>query len=262
MTNNLCIYCKKVYSSSYVLSRHTNSCKELLRQKVYEITKEKDKLLEEKEHEIQFLREKVNKLETENTILKQTAEERKQNYDVLLDKFDRPNTNVVTYNKTTIKQIVSKLEPICFDKIKESMSLLKDEYIDDGINGFAKFLCDHSLNNRFITTDHSRNIIAYRTDFYDFIRDPECLTLINRTLKENYEEVVKKSTDRMEYYRKLMDTEDDEYLDCSDKAMKVYELKKFADASIKEKPDDNIKAISNILCKHGLDTYQNTIKSL
>ena len=142
------------------------------------------------------------------------------------------------------------------------MSLLKDEYIDDGINGFAKFLCDHSLNNRFITTDHSRNIIAYRTDFYDFIRDPECLTLINRTLKENYEEVVKKSTDRMEYYRKLMDTEDDEYLDCSDKAMKVYELKKFADASIKEKPDDNIKAISNILCKHGLDTYQNTIKSL
>ena len=54
MTNNLCIYCKKVYSSSYVLSRHTNSCKELLRQKVYEITKEKDKLLEEKEQEIQF----------------------------------------------------------------------------------------------------------------------------------------------------------------------------------------------------------------
>ena len=259
MSKNICIYCKKVYSTPYVLIKHTNSCKQLLRQKVDEITKEKDKLLEEKELEIQLLREKVNKLETENTILKQTAEERKQNYDVLLDKFDRPNTNVVTYNKTTIKQIVSKLEPICFDKIKESMSLLSNDYIDDGIKGFAKFLCDHSLNNKFVTTDNSRGIIAYRTDFYDFIRDPECLTLINKTLKENHEEIINKSLTRMEHYRQLMDSEDEQYIGCSETAMKVYELKKFAEASVKEKPDENIKAISNILCKHGLETYQNTM---
>jgi hypothetical protein len=43
--------------------------------------------------------------------------------------------------------------------------------------------------------------------------------------------------------------------------MKVYELKKFAEASIKENPDENIKAISNILCKHGLETYQNSIST-
>jgi hypothetical protein len=58
-----------------------------------------------------------------------------------------------------------------------------------------------------------------------------------------------------------MDKDDEEYVDCSDKAMKVYELKKFAEASIKENPDENIKAISNILCKHGLETYQNSIST-
>jgi hypothetical protein len=56
-----------------------------------------------------------------------------------------------------------------------------------------------------------------------------------------------------------MDSEDEEYIGCSDTAMKVYELKKFAEASVKEKPDENIKANSNILCKHGLETYQNTM---
>ena len=139
------------------------------------------------------------------------------------------------------------------------MPLFTNEYIDEGIKGFAQFLCDHSLNNKFITTDHSRGIIAYRTDFYDFIRDPECLTLINKTLKENHEEIINKSLVRMEYYRQMMDSDDEEYSFCSEKAMRVYELKKFAEASVKEKPDENIKAISNILCKHGLNTYQNTM---
>jgi len=263
--NNICTYCKKIYSTPYVLVKHINTCKELLRQKVDELTKEKDKILEEKdrekkekEQEITLLREEINRLTTENTILKQTSEERKINYDILLDKFDRPN-NTVTINKTTVKQIVSKLEPICFNKIKESMPLFTNEYIDEGIKGFAQFLCDHSLNNKFITTDHSRNIIAYRTDFYDFIRDPECLTLINKTLKENHEEVINKSLLRMEHYRQLMDSDDEEYAYCSEAAMRVYELKKFAEASVNQKPDDNIKAIANIFCKHGLNTYQNSI---
>jgi hypothetical protein len=260
-----CQFCNKEFHNISNLRRHQKSCKDILKHE-NEVLK---KNLEEKNKIIQTLQEEIVqlksenmrcKLETENMILKQNAEERKNNYETLLDKFDRPiNNNIITYNKTNVRQIVSKLEPICFDKIKESMSLLSNDYIDDGIKGFAKFLCDHSLNKKFITTDNSRSTIAYRTDFYDFIRDPECLTLINKTLKENNEEVIKKSLDRMEHYRQLMDKDEEEYVDCSDKAMKVYELKKFAEASIKENSDENIKAISNILCKHGLETYQNSI---
>jgi hypothetical protein len=57
----------------------------------------------------------------------------------------------------------------------------------------------------------------------------------------------------------MMDSDDEEYSFCSEAAMRVYELKKFAEASVKEKPDENIKAISNILCKHGLNTYKSSI---
>lgn len=282
MKDFTCSYCNKEYNNHFNLKRHQQSCrlkykheKDILEKNHNETIREKNliieglkNVIEEKDNEIKILNKEIERLKTENvigqlktenTILKQTVKDRQNNYDKLLDKFDRPVNNIITYNKTTVKQIVSKLEPICFNKIKESMSLFTNEYIDEGIKGFAQFLCDHSLNNKFITTDHSRNIIAYRTDFYDFIRDPECLTLINKTLKENHEEIVNKSLLRMEHYRQLMDSDDEEYAYCSEAAMRVYELKKFAEASVNQKPDENIKAIANIFCKHGLNTYQNSI---
>jgi hypothetical protein len=65
--NNTCTYCKKIYSTPYVLIKHINTCKELLRQKVDELSKEKDKILEEKEREkkekdqeITLLKEEIN----------------------------------------------------------------------------------------------------------------------------------------------------------------------------------------------------------
>jgi hypothetical protein len=277
MIDFICSYCNKEYHNQSNLRRHHQSCRiknkqdnDVLIQKFNETIREKELLIyglkneinqikEKNENEIGLLKEEIDTLKTENIILKQTVQDRQNNYDKLLDKFDRPNNNTVTINKTTVKQIVSKLEPICFNKIKESMPLFTNEYIDEGIKGFAQFLCDHSLNNKFITTDHSRNIIAYRTDFYDFIRDPECLTLINKTLKENHEEVIRKSLERMEHYREMMDSDDEEYAYCSEAAMRVYELKKFAEASVNQKPDENIKAIANIFCKHGLNTYQSSI---
>jgi hypothetical protein len=277
MKDFTCSYCNKEYNNHFNLKRHQQSCrlkykheKDILEKNHNENIREKDLIIEGLKNEIEqikvqneldnkILKEEIDTLKTENIILKQTVQDRQNYYDKLLDKFDRPNTNVVTYNKTTVKQIVSKLEPICFNKIKESMPLFTNEYIDEGIKGFAQFLCDHSLNNKFITTDHSRGIIAYRTDFYDFIRDPECLTLINKTLKENHEEIISKSLLRMEHYRQMMDSDDEEYSFCSETAMRVYELKKFAEASVNQKPDENIKAISNIFCKHGLNTYQSSI---
>lgn len=65
MTINLCVYCKKLFSTKYSLSRHNTHCKEFLKQ-----------LDELKDNEIQILKEKLNNLETENTMLKQILEER------------------------------------------------------------------------------------------------------------------------------------------------------------------------------------------
>jgi len=165
------------------------------------------------------------------------------------------NSNTST-NHITLKQIVSKLEPICQDEIKNSMPLFTNEYVDDGIRGFARFLCDYSCNNKIITSDNSRHTIAYRTKFDDFIRDPGCLNLINNTLKNNSEEIIQRTDDRRRYY-----TNHEEYNTFSKRISRIIELRRLTEAAVKEKPDDNIKSISNLLCEHGLRTFHNN-KSL
>jgi len=164
-------------------------------------------------------------------------------------------------NNITLKQIVSKLEPISYDDIKKSMSLFSNEYIDDGIIGFARFLCDHSCNNKIITSDKSRNTIAYRTKFNDFIKDPECLYLINKTLQDNSDEIIRKTEERREYYKELFDI-DDEFETYVKRGSRIQELKRLTQSSLSEKPDDNIKKIAQVLTNHGVKTYQKTVEQI
>jgi hypothetical protein len=250
---NICEYCNKKSSSVYNLQRHQKTCKEM---KNNEIDRLNNLVIElnNKIQEDQYLK---NSLEKEVHYLKNL-------YSELLCRFEHSKTINNNYSSTisstnnfTLKQIVSKLEPISFDDIKNSMSQLTNEYIDEGIKGFAKFLCDHGCNNKIITTDSSRSTIAYRTAYDDFIRDPECINLINNTLQKNSDEIIKKTDERKDYYRTLMDknTDTQEYINISNKASKIFELKRLTESSIREKPDDNIKKIFNILVNHGLTTY-------
>ena len=164
-------------------------------------------------------------------------------------------------NNITLKQIVSKLEPISYDDIKKSMTLFTNDYIDDGIIGFARFLCDHSCNNKIITSDKSRNTIAYRTKFNDFIKDPECLYLINKTLQDNSDEIIRKTEERREYYKELFDV-DDEFETYVKRGSRIQELKRLTQSSLSEKPDDNIKKIAQVLTNHGVKTYQKTVEQI
>jgi hypothetical protein len=226
---------------------------------------------------------KTKKLEEENTELKKTIfklqveydvekkyineykENYKENYKELLSKVNSTThinniNNANNNNNITLKQVVSKLEPISYEEIKDSMTLFTNEYIDDGILGFARFLCEHSCNNKIITTDKSRNTIAYRTKLNDFIKDPECLILINKTLQDNSDEIIRKSVNRIEYYKELLDT--DEFDTYFKRGSKILDLKKLTESSLKEKPDENIKKISNHLCTHGVRNYQNAIDKI
>jgi len=171
------------------------------------------------------------------------------------------NNQTSSNNNITLKQIVSKLEPISYDDIKKSMSLFSNEYIDDGIIGFARFLCDHSCNNKIITSDKSRNTIAYRTKFNDFIKDPECLYLINKTLQDNSDEIIRKTEERREYYKELFDV-DDEFETYVKRGSRIQELKRLTQSSLSEKPDDNIKKIAQVLTNHGVKTYQKTVEQI
>lgn len=267
---NKCEFCNKNFYSIYNLKTHIEKCKS-------KIIKTQEKFyLNNQKH----LEEKVKSLETENLHLKniisqyeikakeyeiekkymeEFKENFKENYKEMLN---RVNNTTITYNSNiTLKQVVSKLEPISYEDIKNSMSLFSNEYIDDGIVGFARFLCEHSCNNKIVTSDKSRNTIAYRTKFNDFIKDPECIILINNTLRDNNEEIIKKSEERRDYYRDLMDI-DDEFGTYLKRGAKIQELKKLTESSMSEKSDDNIKKISNILCNHGVKTYQKAIEQI
>jgi len=216
-------------------------------------------------YEITLLKSTIQELEMKNIeyeIEYKYINESKEEYKGLIGKVNTTINNNsysnTSNNNITLKQIVSKLEPICYDYIKNSMNLFTNEYLDDGIMGFARFLCEHSCNNKIITSDKSRNTIAYRTKFNDFIKDPECINLINKTLQDNSEIILKKSDERREYYKELLDV-DDEFETYCKRGAKIQELKKLTQSSLTEKQDDNIKKISNILCNHGVKTYQKTI---
>lgn len=290
-----CEFCSKKLSTKNNLQEHLKICRQKMYASNNNLEKEntelkakmknillKNTMLKKQNKTLSEFENKVKQMQDEITLLKSTIQElemknkeyeieqkymneSKEEYKGLIGKVSTTihNTysNTTSNNNITLKQIVSKLEPICYEDIKNSMSLFTNEYLDDGIMGFARFLCEHGCNNKIITSDKSRNTIAYRTKFNNFIKDPECLNLINKTLQDNSEFILKKSEERREYYRELMDV-DDEFETYCKRGAKIQELKKLTQSSLSEKPDDNIKKISNILCNHGVKTYQKTIDQL
>jgi hypothetical protein len=271
-----CEMCNKYYSTKFNLQKHVKICKIKIENEKQTTCigceKTFNSIFTLNTHYKKCVYKKLIDLELENNNLKslcETIKEEKIKLEIELKlRSDLPVGTTITNNYTsnnnsntsnnhiTLRQIVSKLEPICQDEIKSSMSLYTNEYVDDGIKGFARFLCDHSCNNKIITSDNSRHTIAYRTKFDDFIRDPECLNLINNTLKNNSEEIIQRADERRRYY-----TNHEEYNTFSKRIGRIIELRKLTEAAVKEKPDDNIKAISNLLCEHGLKTFHNN-KSL
>jgi len=269
-SENKCEFCNKNFYSIYNLKTHIEKCKSKIIKTQETLYLNNQKKLEEKvkslETENLHLKNIISKYEMkakEYEIEKKYMEEFKENFkENYKEMLNRVNNTTITYNSNiTLKQVVSKLEPISYEDIKNSMSLFSNEYIDDGIVGFARFLCEHSCNNKIVTSDKSRNTIAYRTKFNDFIKDPECIILINNTLRDNSEEIIKKAEERRDYYRDLMDI-DDEFGTYLKRGTKIQELKKLTESSMSEKSDDNIKKISNILCNHGVKTYQKAIEQI
>jgi len=288
--SNFCIYCNKSYKSIYYLNSHTIKCKELheiqdikiLEQKyiclycnknyssTYALNNHKVNCNKKMDIDIQELLNKINVLENEKIALETSRNQFRDQYNALLEKCTQAKNinNTVVYNNNstntnnniTLKQVVSTLEPISHDDIKDSMVHFTNKYIDDGVKGFAKFMVDFVCNNKIVTSDHSRNTIAYRTTYENFIRDPECINIINSTLKQNSNYLINVLDERKEHYRKLMDENSDNFDTYLIKASKIHELKRITEASKSENADVNIKDISNILCNHGAKTYNKCVE--
>ena len=217
----ICNYCKKTFSTRSNCTKHQKICKiknklqleeeikkhsEKINNTLSEIKQinelksmiaDKDKQIEHRDEQIEFLKSIIETYAKTPTTI--------NNY--------KPINNTIN-NSFTPKEIVSQLEPVDFDDIKNFMHLFTKDYIDQGVKGFAQFLCDHPCREKIITTNHSRKTVAYRTKNMDFVRDPEATYLINRVLKENSDVIINKSEERKQHYNeRLFENEDSIFAD-------------------------------------------------
>lgn len=197
-SNHTCEFCKKKFSRKDSCTRHSKTCKSKL---ILDKEKEKDEIIRQKD-------ELIKKMEIENV----EKDEQIQFLKSLL--VSNKGNNITINNNINIKQIVSKLEPIDFKDMGKYMDKFTNKYIDESLRGIAKFLCEYPYKGKFITTDHSRNTIAYRTKELNFIRDPDAFYLIKKTLEENKEDIIDKAKIRLcTINKKIKEDEGDQYID-------------------------------------------------
>jgi len=223
--SNICHFCNKHFASKRNNIRHQNICKiknnrELesieslkneIKQKEYDIKQKEEEIIKKKDDEIKQKEEEIKKKDDQLRQKDEHIEFLKSIIETYTNKptitYNNNNSiNTTTNNNLTIKQIVSKLDPIDFQDIKEYMDNYNNNYIDEGAKGFAKFLCDYPFKDKFVTSDFSRNTIAYKTRDSEFIRDPESSYLINRSIKENKDEIIEKSENRLDSINKKIKT--------------------------------------------------------
>ena len=188
----ICDFCNKSFSRKDSCNRHQKLCKDKDMKKKL---KEKDNELLKKDEEINFLKTLLIANKSQTTIIN-------NNY---------TNNGTIINNTISIRDMVDKLDPIDFKDIRNHMDKFSGCYIDEGVKGFAKFLCEVPCKDKFITTDFARSTIAYKTKDIKFIRDPEASYLMNTSVKENKEEIIDKATARASYINKrIREAEDDE----------------------------------------------------
>jgi len=225
--DHICEYCGKKLSSIYTLERHYDTCKNLNITEKYK--KEVNTLKEiNKNTEIKYLIlddkynaliEKYKKLEEKYDEVQNELKQTYKNMQEFLIKnpkvINTTNNNYTTQNSTnnlTVKQYVSQLQPITAIDFQNTLQHYTDKYIDEGAIGYAKFLLDHPCNNKIVTTDLSRKIIAYRTDKNEFIKDPKCRELIKMAIVDHKQDILTICTKRRKLLGDMKTLDDDSYM--------------------------------------------------
>jgi hypothetical protein len=261
---NSCSYCNKNFSTKGNCTKHMKKCKA---KELHQTIENKDKVIEslEAKNKIIELEKIIDNKDEQIEFLKSIIETYAKTPNIQYSYSNNSNNYkpVNTVNNFSPKEIVSKLDPVDFDDIKNFMHLFSKDYVDQGIKGFANFLCEHPCKEKIITTDHARKTIAYRTKNIDFIRDFEATYLINRALKENCNEIIDKTNKRKKFYKEKLEIDEDSIFSEGERQT-ISTIKELKQASEQAQNGTNIndKDIVNIISNYGSENINKIINNL
>ena len=262
-----CPHCKKSFSTKGNCTKHLKICKAKTiieeNKQLQQTIENKDKTIEnlQTNHKIMELEQIIDNKDEQIEFLKSIIETFAKTPTVEYNNYNNNYKPINTINNNfSPKEIVSQLDPVDFDDIKNFMHLFTKDYIDQGIKGFANFLCEHPCKEKFITTNSSRKNIAYRTKNQEFVRDPEATYLINRVLKENSDIIIDKTKERTEYYKEELQIDPDSiYADGERKKINTFTQLKNVTTQVQNGTSINEKEISNIISNYGSENMKKII---
>jgi len=213
MYSDTCLFCKKTFSRKSNCNTHLLTCKVKKDYEHKEICNELNKYKienSELKNQCNELISELNSVKKELDLYKNIVENKNKN---AFKEPNQANSNQINNNNNTqinifnttppqsLKDLINNLEPIDFNEIKSSFENdLSNKYIDKGIEGIARFICDVPCQNKILTTDYSRKVITYKTQ-EQIIVDPKGSLLINTALKQNADTIIDKTEDRYNYWK-------------------------------------------------------------
>lgn len=264
MTELICEFCKKTFSSKGNCQKHLLICKI-----------KKDIEIKRNYTELELLKSENSSLKSENISLKSELEflknivesqNRKQIKNSEKITNSNNNTQINIFNNTqSLKDIIANLEPINFEEMRDSFENdFSNKYIDNGIEGLARFICDIPCQNKIVTTDFSRKLVSYKTSDQQVVVDPNGFLLLNTAIKQNADTIIDKTEGRYQYWKNQVKDSREEGIDPEDSDVdNRNNTKKLMNIATKVKENVHVKSLeaSNVIIMKGMEN-KNSLNAL
>lgn len=208
MSSVVCDFCKKNFSRKSNYNKHLQICKVKKEQEYLKNSNEVDLLKTENTK----LKDQVKTLTDELELLKNILENQSKHPTKQTN--NTQNNNITINTSQSLRDLISNLEPINFEEMKSVFENdLSNKYIDKGIEGIARFICEVPCRDKFFTTDYSRKVITYKTSDDQIITDPKASILFNTAIKQNADTIIDKAEGRYQYWKSQIDESREEDID-------------------------------------------------
>lgn len=156
----ICIYCNKDFFNNNRHKSHINICK--LNNK-YKLELDTERNLN------RILNIEIEKLKTENEILKFDKKDLQDRYDNLsITAVKRPTNST---KNIQINNYIKNMPPLLESDIKENIQYLTLDHHVKGAEGYAEYALEFPFKDKIVCVDTARNKIKYKNEDGDVIED-------------------------------------------------------------------------------------------